>query len=304
MKFKQHTFKAMGGPVDVKLYGATQSLLVEACKGIEDEVFRLEKKYSRYRDDSIATAINHTAKEGGKISVDTETASLLNYANVAHQQSDGLFDITSGVLREIWDFKTLTSPPAEQSIKALLERVGWHHVSWAGSELSFQKKEMELDFGGYVKEYAADCAAGVCRQMGVLSGVLNLAGDIVILGPKPDESPWEIGIRHPRAPESAYALVAMNAGAIATSGDYERFFIHEKTRYCHILNPKTGYPVQSMASVTVCADSCLVAGTASTITMLREEDGPDWIANLGLPYLLLNQKLEPSGTISAVQQPI
>ena len=301
MKFKQHSFKAMGGPVEVKLYGATQSLLIEACKGIEDEVFRLEKKYSRYRDDSIASAINRTAKEGGKISIDTETASLLNYANVAHQQSDGLFDITSGVLREVWDFKTLTAPPTEQSIKALLERVGWNHVLREGSELSFQKREMELDFGGYVKEYAADSAAGVCRQMGILSGVLNLAGDIVILGPKPDGGSWEIGIRHPRAPETAYALVAMNGGAIATSGDYERFFIHKKTRYCHILNPKTGYPVQSMASVTVCADSCLVAGTASTIAMLREEEGPNWIESLGLPYLLLSQELEPSGTISTVQ---
>ena len=300
MKFKQHTFKAMGGPVEIKLYGKTRAVLEEACVCVEKEVFRLEKKYSRYRDDSVTAAINHAAKEGGGIQVDAETTSLLDYANVAYQQSDGLFDITSGVLREVWDFKNLTSPPDRQSIKTILERVGWQHVGWKDSALNFLKTDMQLDFGGYVKEYAADCAANVCKQFDIHSGVLNLAGDIAILGPKPDGSPWEIGIRHPRAPETAFALVAMDSGAIATSGDYERFFIHENIRYCHILNPKTGFPVQSMASVTVCADSCLVAGTSSTITMLREQKGPEWLKDLGLPYLLLDQAIEPSGTISTV----
>lgn len=157
---------------------------------------------------------------------------------------------------------------------------------------------MQLDFGGYVKEYAADCAANICKQKGIESGVLNLAGDISVLGPKPDGSHWEIGIRHPRSPETAFAMIAMNSGAIATSGDYERFIIHDNIRYCHILNPQTGYPVQGMASVTVCAESCLVAGTASTITMLKEGSGPEWLKDLGLPYLILDQAIKPSGSIA------
>ena len=117
-----------------------------------------------------------------------------------------------------------------------MERVGWHQVIWNAPELTFLRRNMQLDFGGYVKEYAADCAANICRQQGVLSGMLNLAGDIVVLGPKPNGSPWEVGIRHPRFHEAAYAKIAIESGAIATSGDYERFFIHDNTRYCHILS--------------------------------------------------------------------
>jgi len=290
----------MGGPVDVKLYGHNDAILVEACRLIEIEIRRLEKKYSRYRDNSVTATINDTAKEAKSISVDEETASLLDYAHVAYQQSDGLFDISSGVLREAWDFKSLESLPEACLVEKLLERVGWHHVIWKAPKLTFLRRNMQLDFGGYVKEYAADCVANICRQQGILSGIVNLAGDISVLGPKPNGSPWEIGIRHPRSPETAYAKIEMDSGAIATSGDYERFFIYDNTRYCHILNPKTGYPVQGLASVTVCAESCLVAGTASTITMLKEERGPEWIKNLGLPYLLLDQTINPSGSIPTI----
>ena len=300
MNYKQHSFKAMGGPVDVKLYGHNDTMLVQTCRLIEKEIRRLETKYSRYRDDSVTAAINDAAKEAKSIDVDEETASLLDYAHVAYQQSDRLFDITSGVLREAWDFKCLESPPEACLVARLLERVGWPHVIWKAPKLTFLRRNMQLDFGGYVKEYAADCAANICRRQGIESGIVNLAGDISVLGPKPNGSPWEIGIRHPRSPETAYAKIEMDSGAIATSGDYERFFIYDNTRYCHILNPKTGYPVQGLASVTVCAESCLVAGTASTITMLKEERGPEWIESLGLPYLLLDQTIKPSGSITTI----
>lgn len=300
MNYKQHSFKAMGGPVDVKLYGHSDSMLVQSCQLIEKEIRRLETKYSRYRNDSVTAAINNAAKEAKSINVDDETASLLNYAHVAYQQSGGLFDITSGVLREVWDFKSLKSPPEAFLVAKLLELVGWTHIMWEAPKLTFLRKNMQLDFGGYVKEYAADCAANICRRQGIVSGIVNLAGDISVLGPKPNGSPWEIGIRHPRSPETAYAKIEIGSGAIATSGDYERFFIYDDTRYCHILNPKTGFPVQGLASVTVCAESCLVAGTASTITMLKEDRGAEWIENLGLPYLLLDQAIKPSGSITTI----
>jgi thiamine biosynthesis lipoprotein len=93
-------------------------------------------------------------------------------------------------------------------------------------------------------------------------------------------------------------MTAMDSGSIASSGDYERFFIYDNIRYCHILNPQTGCPVQGMASVTVCAESCLVAGTASTIAMLKEQSGPQWLESLGLPYLLIDKALQASGTIT------
>jgi FAD:protein FMN transferase len=145
---------------------------------------------------------------------------------------------------------------------------------------------MELDFGGYVKEYAADCAVRVCREAGAAHGLADLGGDVALMGPHPDGSPWQVGVRHPRHPEKPIATIEMPAGAIASSGDYERFFEVDGRRYCHILNPKTGWPAGGLSAVSVLAPACVIAGTASTVAMLKgPTEGPAWLEELGLPYL-------------------
>ncbi|MGZ5040307.1 MAG: FAD:protein FMN transferase, partial [Usitatibacter sp.] len=143
-----------------------------------------------------------------------------------------------------------------------------------------------LDFGGFGKEYAVDRAALALNAMGVTSALVNLAGDLTILGSQPDGSPWRVGIRHPRREDALLASLPVRSGAIATSGDYERFIEVEGVRHCHILDPRTGRSVRSFQSVTVHASSCLIAGSASTIAMLKgEEAGLAWLELLGLSYL-------------------
>jgi thiamine biosynthesis lipoprotein len=162
--------------------------------------------------------------------------------------------------------------------------VGLGKILWTPPLLQFPLAGMALDFGGIGKEYAADRVADLCSTNGIDSGLIDLGGDIRIIGPHPDGSPWRVGIRNPDHPETALAMLELREGAIASSGDYERYIEVAGRRYCHILNPITGWPVQGLSSVSVTAPSCLVAGSICTIAMLKGRDGPTWLESLGVAH--------------------
>ncbi len=274
----------MGSPCEIQLFARDARQAEQAAAAAIADVQRLESRYSRYKDDSFLSEINRAAAAGGSIEVDAETAGLLNYALACYEQSGGLFDITSGLLRQVWRFDQGKLPEAAQ-VEALLERIGWDKVAWKPPRLAFRVPGMELDLGGVVKEYAVDRAAALCREMGVHSGIVNLGGDIKIVGPRADGTPWRIGIRHPRQHSGVLDTIALHEGAVASSGDYERCIVLGDERYGHVLNPKTGWPVRHMAAVTVVGEFCVVAGSASTIAMLKEREGPGWLQSLGLAHL-------------------
>jgi thiamine biosynthesis lipoprotein len=297
LELLHHSFKAMGSPCDLKLYARDRTSAAEIAEHVVADVARLESRYSRYRDDSFLSAINRVAAAGGAIEVDEVTAGLLEYADTCHRESGGLFDITSGLLRRVWRFDRGALPAAEE-VEPLLARIGWHRVRWAPPRLEFPAG-MEIDFGGIVKEYAADRAATLCLEAGVRHGVVNLGGDIRIVGPQPDDRPWRIGVRHPRDRAGALGALVLGAGGIATSGDYERCIVIGGRRFGHVLNPRTGWPVQHLASVTVVGELCVVAGSASTIAMLREADGPQWLERLGLPHLWVDVAGNVGGSLAA-----
>ncbi len=274
----------MGSPCEIQLFADDPEDARRVAALAIADVARLEARYSRYRDDSLLARINREAASGGAIEVDAETAALLDYAASCHRESDGLFDVTSGILRRAWRFDR-SEPPDAAQIEELLERVGWHRLVWAPPVLSFPVPGMELDFGGIVKEYAVDRAAALCREAGARAGLVNLGGDLRVVGPRPGGAPWRIGIRHPRRPGALLCTLALHHGALASSGDYERCIVFEGVRYGHILDPRTGWPVRHLASVSVVADLCVVAGSAATIAMLKQERGPAWLADTGVPSL-------------------
>ena len=149
---------------------------------------------------------------------------------------------------------------------------------------------MQLDLGGVVKEYAADRVAELCRRLGAPGGIVDLGGDLALVGPHPDGRPWRVGVRDPFRPERALVQLAVYAGGIATSGDTERCMWVDGRRYGHILDPRSGWPVEGPAAVTVLASHCLVAGTASTLAMLRgRRGGPAWLAAEGIPHVCVDQ---------------
>ena len=290
-------FQAMGSPCELKLHAAPAVAAAVAAQA-RAELERLEQRYSRYRPTSLLGAINAVGERGGSIEVDEETAQLLDYAATCHAQSEGLFDITSGVLRRAWRFREGRLPaPAE--VEALLPHVGWEKVGWQRPRLELPAG-VELDFGGIVKEYAADRVATLCTEGGCASALVNLGGDIRATAPQPGGEPWHIGIRDPRAGDAPpLHVLALERGAVATSGDYERCIVVDGRRYGHVLDPRTGWPVQHLASVTVLADFCVLAGSAATIALLRGSGGPGWLAGLGLPHLWVDTQGRAGGSLSA-----
>lgn len=272
----------MGSPCELRVWACADAALDAA----QAELERLEAKYSRYRDDSLTSRINRSAG-GAAVEVDAETAGLLDYAAQAWQQSGGRFDLSTGALRRAWDFKSgrLPSPEVLEAARAV---IGWSKLDWHRPQLRLPAG-MELDFGGLVKEYAADRVAQLLREHGARGGWVDLGGDIAVVGPQPDGSAWRIGIRDPQQRERALAVIELDRGGLATSGDYERGMTLDRVRYSHLLDPLSGWPVRSAASVSVAAPLCLLAGTASTSAMLMGEGAEAWLRELGLPWLLVSQ---------------
>ena len=315
MEFVRHTFVAMACTAEVQVYAPDAAAARTAVNAAQAEVARIEAKYSRYRDDSVLTAINRAAGSA-PVAIDAETAALLDYADACWRQSGGLFDITSGVLRQVWDFKrgVLPEPGA---LAAVLARIGWERVRRVagggggsssgsigssgdcdgGSTIALEAG-MEIDFGGIGKEYAADRAAAVAMAAGIRHGLVNLGGDLRVIGPHPDGRAWSIGIMHPRDTTRTIAHLQLREGGLATSGDYERFFIRDGQRYCHILNPRTGRPVAGPQSVSVIAPLCTVAGSCATIAMLNEDGAADYLRAQQMPWLLIDGSGRISGSLA------
>jgi thiamine biosynthesis lipoprotein len=289
MVFSRQPWKAMGSPCELHLHGQDLVAVARVAEAAIAEVARLERKYTRYRDDSLTSRINASAGCPRGVRVDDETASLLDYAETCFEQSGGLFDLTSGILRRAWDFHS-GRLPSQAEIEPLLARVGWRRARWERPRFALPTPGMEIDFGGVVKEYAADRVAELCRMAGCHHALIDLGGDLAVVGPHPDGRPWRVGIRDPRNPSHAAAGVSVFAGGVASSGDYARCMVVDRTRYGHILDPRTGWPVRGLASVSVLSSHCLIAGSASTIAMLKGRDGVDWLEGLGLPHVRTDEE--------------
>lgn len=277
-------FKAMGSPCSVQFLADSKDKAESVYQLVLDRIAELEFRYSRYRDDSLIAEINRRAGSSIKTLIDPETVALLQYADQCYQESQQLFDVTSGVLRQYWHFDR-TELPSKSDIAAVLPLIGWKKVQWDAESVYLPQTGMQLDFGGIVKEYAADAAAALFRQHGINHGIVELGGDIKVIGSLPDGQGWPVAIRDPRLPDKVIAQFSLTSGAVATSGDYERFQIIDGIRYSHIMNPKTGWPVSGLRAVSVIAEHCVVAGSVATIAMLKSSKGLGWLRGCALPFL-------------------
>ena len=192
-----YEFTAMASPCELRLVGPDEATLAALAAQAIDEVRRIEHKYSRYRPDSIVSQINQAAGTGQKTACDAETMWLLDYADKLHRSSQGLFDITSGILRRAWNFKE-PRVPGDDELSKLTALIGWQRVDLDDSHVYLPEPQMEIDFGGFGKEYATDRAASVLAAHGIQHGYVNLGGDVHVVGPQVDGQPWLIGIQNPR----------------------------------------------------------------------------------------------------------
>ena len=281
-------FQAMASRCEVRLYAPDASTARAWADAAIAEVRRIEAKYSRYRDDSVTTAINRSA--GGKaVDVDAETAGLIHFGAALHAQSGGRFDLTSGVLRRAWDFKA-QRVPSQQQVAELLPLIGWTQVEWRDGRVRLPQPGMEIDFGGIGKEYAADRAGTTLIENGAVHGLVNLGGDVRVIGAAPDGTPWRVAVQDPRGrPGETLARLDVSSGAMATSGDYERFIIVNGRRYCHLMDPRTGWPVGAWQSVSVVAPLAVAAGACATLAMLHPVDeGLEFLSAQGVRYLAID----------------
>jgi thiamine biosynthesis lipoprotein len=293
-------FDAMASACAVHLCPAPGIEVEAVAAAAEAEVRRIEARYSRYRADSELTRLNRAALRGDSVEIDDETAGLLGFAQAIHRRSGGAFDITAGLLRKAWNFKAggfkIARLPDPATLAALLPRVGLDKLRLSPGRLGFAVPGMELDLGGLGKEYAADRAAEICAHLGARHGFVDLAGDIRVIGAQPDGAPWRIGIRDPGDGARIVAEIALAGGALATSGDYERFIMVEGRRYGHILDPRSGWPEQGLSSVTVIAEQCLVAGSLATAALAQGTAGLAWLADLGVRHLAVDAAGAVHGT--------
>lgn len=278
-------FTAMACPCEVLIETRAASLARSVAEIAAQCAWRIEAKFSRYRTDNIVHRIN--TANGAAVTVDDETANLLDFADALTRISEGRFDITSGVLRRAWTFDGSDRVPSQVQIDNLRQLIGWHKVRWSRPQLQLLP-QMQIDFGGIGKEYAVDAAARLIEEeVGEISCVVNFGGDVVVRHPRKDGSPWRVGIEAAAAPGSAHGLIALHRGGLATSGDSRRFVLSKGQRYSHILDALTGWPVTgAVRSITVAAGTCTQAGALSTLAFLKGAQAASFLESHGVRYWL------------------
>ena len=280
------TFIAMGSPCELLVDCDREAEAAMLADIVSTEAWRVEDKFSRYLADNIVHSIN--SSNGESVSVDDETANLLDFAATLYEMSEHRFDVTSGVLREAWVFNGSDSVPSDQAVRQILTHVGWEKISWHRPDLALGAG-MQIDFGGIAKEYAVDKAAGLAAKESIASCLINFGGDLVANGAPSGTNGWQVGIDAVEQSEgNAQKLIRLRNGGLATSGDARRFLLKDGIRYSHILDPATGWPVTGAPrSITVAADTCTQAGMLATLAMLKGGDAEAFLEDQGYQFWCL-----------------
>lgn len=276
------TYSAMASPCEILMRCEKRSEADHLASLSFLETRRIEREFSRYRDDNIIHAIN--TADGRPVEADEELTRLLNYAAECYRLSDGMFDITSGVLRRAWKFDGSEFAPDTSLIGSILELVGWDKVDWDGRRLRL-RPGMEIDLGGIGKEYAVDIVAEMLYRESGASLMVNFGGDIRGIASRSDSAPWVVGIEDPDQEDSAIGQINLTDGGVATSGDARRFCIVDGVRMGHILNPRTGWPVaDAPRSVTVVGNTSVEAGFLATLAMLHGSNAEKFLQEQNTPH--------------------
>jgi thiamine biosynthesis lipoprotein len=273
----------------VLIYTNERAEAVRAGELAANEAWRVERKYSRYRDDSVVAWIH--SQRGKATVLDPETASLIDFAQQCFEMSGGAFDITSGILRRAWKFDGSDRVPDPGSVEQLLPVIGFAKLQWRSPALLLPEG-MELDFGGIGKEYAVDRAYDILAVQCSQPFLVNFGGDLRA-NKRPLSGSWQVGIERPDTDRLAAMLLELDHGGLATSGDSRRCLLKDGIRYGHILDPRTGWPVvDAPRSVTVAASSCTEAGLLATLAMLEGAGASAFLESQGVRHWVLMNSAE------------
>ncbi len=280
------TRMALGTHVTVMIWESKEEKA--AAKAIDQafaEIERVESIFSTYREQSEISKINNAAGIS-PVKVSAETLTMLKQGRGFAQISKGAFDITFAGAGKLYVFGSEKGKvPSQEQIDKALQKVGIERLKLDPETQTayLERPETKIDLGGYIKGYAVDSACAVIKKAGFTDFIVNAGGDMYVAGSKGKQS-WRIGIQSPRGNrDELVAALSVNDRAVVTSGDYERFFLHEGKRYHHILDARTGRPARRCQSVTVIAAGVMEADAMATIVFIL---GPE--AGIGLVESMQN----------------
>ena len=267
--------RLMWAQFEIVAYGSDKTRLAEAADAAFDEIDRLDKQMSNYAETSDLTYINRNAARKDVI-VEKELFDLLKFSLDSSKESGGTFDITVGPLMKSWGFfKGQGRIPEPDELKTVMATVGSKHViaNATTRTIRFDCEGVELDLGGIAKGYAVDKAAQVLRNSGVTSALITTGSSIYAIGKPPNQSGWKIEVTDPTAPSHSATSVELKDSAISTSGCYDKNFTIAGKTYCHIMDPRTGFPIEGMLSATVITPRGVDAEVYSKVVMVSGIDG-------------------------------
>ncbi|MFC1544554.1 FAD:protein FMN transferase [Gemmatimonadota bacterium] len=288
----------MGTVMTVKIRGVDHETAESAAAIVVDEAHRLHKIFDPHDSLSEMSLLNRAvAAGGGTVPISSDAAWLLAAAIAVRDSSGRSFDPALGELIDLWGFseeKSAKDIPDSLKLAAIADSLASAariFLSADNSSAIVPPGAGRLDVGGIAKGYAVDRVIEILDSLGIANALVNLGGEIGVLGVGSNGSSWRVGIQHPRMAASHLGVVNETAGwYVATSGDYERFFIRNGHRYHHILNPATGFPATENAviSTTVIASSCLLADALATAAfVLGPEEGIRFLERQGAHGLIL-----------------
>lgn len=259
--------------VEISVVALDEQTANTAIAAAYAEMRRLEQLLSRYVPESQIAAVNRQAGQPQIVAVDAEVRELTRRALRYAEMTNGGFDVTIGPVIDVWGIGTEREHvPTPADLQQALQLVDYRKVAVTETGIRLQEQGMSLDLGGIAKGFIVDRAAATLQQQGIQQALVNAGGNIRCLGSKPDGSPWRIGIQHPREKDKILGVVELRNAAVATSGDYQRFFMQNDTRYHHIFDPRTGAPVRTCQSVTIIAPTAEMADALSTTVFVM---GPE-----------------------------
>jgi FAD:protein FMN transferase len=269
--------KLMGNRFSISVSAKNESEGNSYITAAETEIKRIESLLSTFSEESITAQIN--ANAGLKaIKVPSEVLELIIRAQKVSELTDGAFDLSYGSIdKKFWNFdKTMTELPSTEDARKAIHLINYKHiiVNDKDSTIFLKNKGMRIGFGGIGKGYAADQAKKILQNLGVQAGVVNASGDLNTWGEHPKEGPWTISLAHPDSPLKAFSKLTLNNMAVATSGNYEKYVTIAGQKYSHTINPKTGFPIQGIKSVSViCPFAELADALATPISILGVNAG-------------------------------
>ncbi len=266
--------------ITIKVYDEQGEALLKKCFSLCNE---LEYSFSRTLEDSELYRVNH--RTSNTVEISEHLAQVISLGLEFGEKTDGAFDITICPVADLWDFKSENPQmPDQADIDAALEKVDYRKVHLNGTTLTFDSDDTMLDLGAIAKGYAADQIKELLLEEGVESAVINLGGNVQTIGSKPDGTPWNVGIQKPFSPsgETLTVVEAVDESVVCT-GVYERYFEKDGVRYHHVLDPKTGYPVETdLDQITViCEESAMADVLATSCLLIGEEQSKQLLEEIG-----------------------